>query len=62
MKDIKDMELTEKCPRCGGNITLMASIGVNADRSDPDDMKTFLVKRCLNCGEYPLVEVVKIAE
>lgn len=50
---MEDIKLLETCSNCGKNITLMESINV-------DTGKLWLVKRCLNCCAYPLVEVVKI--
>jgi hypothetical protein len=52
---IKDIALLEKCNICGANITLMASINVETN-------KIMLVKRCLSCGSYPLVEVADITD
>jgi len=51
----KDIKLLEACNTCGANITLMASINTDTDR-------TMLVKRCLKCGNYPLVEIADITE
>ena len=60
---MKDIKLSEKCPNCGENITLMTSI-----RIEPEEMKTekdgttWLVKRCLKCGQYLVTEVAQIEE
>ena len=48
-----DIKLLEVCEHCGKNIVLMVSINV-------ETRKTMLVKRCLNCGQYRLEEVVEI--
>lgn len=50
---MKDIKLLETCPNCGEHITLMESISC-------DTNKLMLVKRCLNCGNYPVTEVVEI--
>ena len=59
---MKDIKLVEKCNHCGANLMLMGSIAVSIDKDDPNDGKTFLVKKCLNCGEYPVTEVIEIVE
>lgn len=51
----KDVPLLEKCGTCGSDITLMASINTETNR-------TMLVKRCLKCGNYPLVEIADITD
>lgn len=51
----KDISLLEKCGTCGANITLMASINTETNR-------TMLVKQCLKCGNYPLVEMADITD
>ena len=52
---MEDIKLLETCKRCGEHITLMESINMRTS-------KHMLVKRCLNCGQYPLVEVVEVAK
>ena len=52
---MKDITLIEKCDTCGSNITLMESINTDTNR-------TMLVKRCLKCGNYPLVEIADITD
>jgi rRNA maturation protein Nop10 len=52
---MKDIKLLEVCNQCGEHLTLMESI------SYPEGM-LWAVKRCLNCGGYPVEEVVKISE
>ena len=52
---MKDIKLQETCPTCGENITLMESINV-------DNNGLYLVKRCLKCGNYPVVEVIQVKE
>jgi len=50
---MKDIKLLEKCPNCDSHITLMESINVETN-------KLMLVKRCLNCGDYLVTEVVEV--
>lgn len=50
---MKDIKLLEKCEFCESHITLMESINMNND-------KLMLVKRCLNCGQYPVTEIIEI--
>lgn len=52
---MRDIKLIEKCSTCDSNITLMESINTDTDR-------TMLVKRCLKCGNYPLVEIADITD
>lgn len=51
---MKDIKLLERCPNCKVHITLMESINVETG-------KLMLVKRCLNCGDYMVTEVVEVA-
>lgn len=50
---MKDILLKETCPHCRRNLTLMSSIRV-ADGSE------WAVKRCLECGRYPVTEVFEL--
>lgn len=50
---MKDIKLQETCPKCGENITLMESISMV-------DNCLYLVKRCLKCDNYPMVEVIQV--
>lgn len=50
---MEDIKLLETCPACGENLTLMASINMINNRN-------YLVKRCLKCGNYPVVELVEV--
>lgn len=52
---MEDIKLLETCKYCGEHITLMESINTETG-------KLMLVKRCLNCGRYPLVEVIEVAK
>jgi hypothetical protein len=52
---LKDIKLLETCGKCGDNLTLMESVNM-------DDNKLYAVKRCLACGQYPVEEVVRLAE
>jgi rRNA maturation protein Nop10 len=50
---MNDIKLLEICPVCGSNITLMESVRV-------EDGQLCLVKRCLNCFQYPIQEMVEV--
>ena len=50
---MNDIKLLEKCILCESHITLMESINT-------DNGRLMLVKRCLNCGNYPSEEVVEL--
>lgn len=54
---MNDIKLLEKCGNCGENITLMESISV--ERSGLNGT-SWLVKRCLKCGNYPVIEVARL--
>jgi hypothetical protein len=51
---MRDIKLLETCSYCKANLTLMESI--RADNAND----VYAVKRCLNCGGYPVEEVLKI--
>lgn len=53
---MKDIKLVEKCLICNKNLMLMGSVRADESR------KTFLVKRCLNCGSHPIEEVIEITD
>lgn len=50
---MKDILLKETCPHCRRNLTLMESI------REPEGT-LWAVKRCLECGRYPVAEVVEL--
>ena len=50
---MKDIKLFEVCKKCGKNLTLMASIRIADDT-------LWAVKRCLECGNHPVEEVVEL--
>lgn len=52
---MQDIKLLETCPNCKENLTLMESINCDTDN-------LMLVKRCLNCGCYPVTEVIRVHE
>jgi len=52
---MNDILLLETCPKCGKHITLMESINT-------DNQELWLVKRCLSCGQYPVIEIVEIRD
>lgn len=52
---MEDIKLLETCDFCGNNITLMESINM-------DNNETYLVKRCLSCGNYPVIEVIRVKD
>ena len=49
---MNDMKLDETCPTCKTSLTLMESIST--------EQKLWIVKRCLQCGDYPVTEVVQL--
>ena len=55
VNEMNDILLLETCPKCGKHITLMESINT-------DNQELWLVKRCLSCGQYPVVEIVEIRD
>lgn len=60
---MEDIKLLEKCPICGEHLTLMGSIRIDLpDEKTEMDGTAWAVKRCLNCGGYPVTEVVQIKE
>jgi hypothetical protein len=52
---MQDILIDEKCPECGHNLTLMESQRV-------PEGTLWLVKRCLNCGQFPVEEVAPIVQ
>ncbi len=54
---MKDILLLKKCKECNSNITLMESC-----RGYDKNLDTYLVERCLKCGQYPVTEIAKLAE
>ena len=55
---IFDMTIVERCLICNVNLTLMESC-----RNDGETgQKLFLVKRCLNCGDHPVEEVIELLQ
>ena len=60
---MEDIELLEQCQKCGENLTLMSSIRVDRPNEMTSlDGSEWLVKRCLNCGGYPVEEVVMLSK
>lgn len=54
---MEDILLDKKCDACGANITLMGSCRVS---EEPEDADTYLVERCLNCGQHPVIEIARL--
>lgn len=54
---MEDILLEKKCKKCGANITLMTSC-----RGKDDEVLTnsYLVERCLNCGQHPITEIARL--
>jgi hypothetical protein len=50
---MQDITILETCDHCGSFLTLMESINTNNN-------KTYLVKRCLACHNFPVTEIVEI--
>ena len=55
---MEDILLKKICENCGTNITLMESCRISKDKNEG----TFLVERCLSCGEHPLIEIARLHE
>lgn len=53
-----DIKLAETCPHCFTAIVLMASGKITEGKNEGN----FLVKRCLNCGEFPVKEIARLHE
>lgn len=50
---MNDIKLLEACELCGEHLILMGSVRF-------EDNKLFLVKRCLNCKNRPVEEVIEV--
>lgn len=60
---MKDILLKETCPHCRRNLTLMESVRVEVPgEKDESDGSLWLVKRCLECGRYPVTEVAMLVQ
>ena len=48
---MEDILIMKRCSSCRKHLTLLESMNTEG---------TFLVERCLNCGEHPVNEILKL--
>jgi len=57
---MEDIKLLELCKHCKNPLTLMTSCRGEDDEVPGKLYNDYLVIRCLNCGQHPITEVVRL--
>jgi len=57
---MEDIKIWKLCEECAKPLTLMASCRGEEDEIPGKLFNDYLVIRCLNCGQHPVKEIVRL--